>query len=518
MNAMDPHPVLFPPDAMPDDGLPPELPHSIEAEQALLGAILVNNDALSACDGMVEPDSFFEPLHGRIYEAITTIIARGQAAQPVTLKAYFDGDEAMADVGGPAYLAKLAANGVAPMHAKDYAKAIRDLATRRALIYAADDIRVLAENPPLELTVDDMVGQIESDLYALRPAYNGNASKDAEPAAYGATQVMDRLERMLAGEPSRLRPTGLAPLDNLIGGLEPGVVTILAGRPSMGKSALALCIGMHEAGVQFGGVDGWRWRDRRGAVHVASLEMTRAQCSARMLSALTYRRRRAIDADDNLGFSGVPYDDIRKGNVPQERVQWLYDAQKALADVPLYVDDRRDVPVSYIAQGARRTARKAERNGQELGLIVVDHITEVRDSGRWGNNRPSAVGEIAGNLATLARDMDVPVLVLSQLSRKCEERDNKRPLMSDLRESGEIEQKARCIIFPYRDEYYLAREEPPRDHPKYTEWAADLGAARGIVELNVAKNSEGEVGSTKVRGALPYGVFTDLPTHHGGQA
>lgn len=489
------------------------IPHSIDIEQALLGAVLIDNDALTRIEGVVAPDSFYDALHGRLFETMGILAGQGRSVSPHTLAPYFKQDAALAEVGGVKYMARLAAAAVASAQARDYALAVRDLAVRRELIIAGQDLAALAENTPADMPVDKVIGDAEDMLYGLRPAYGGKATAEAEPVHVAAAEAMADLRHILAGGQSNLRKTGLTDLDRLIGGLEPGVVTILAGRPSMGKSSLALQLALREGGVKFGGVSGWTWADERRAVHIASLEMTRKQCARRMLSALTWQRRGDgghIDRQD--GYSGVAYDQIRQGYVREERMPWIEEAEQALASIPIHINDRRGVSVAHIAQQARRTERKAAALDLPLGLVIVDHLGEIKDSGRWGDSKVNAVGETMDDLTTLARDMDVPVLVLAQLNRKVEDRDNKRPQLSDLRDSGEIEQKARCVMFMYRDEYYLQRAEPAhKNSDKWAEWNADLDACKGHVEINVAKLNEGQVGTAKVTGALPYGVFTDMP-------
>jgi replicative DNA helicase len=482
MNAMDPHPVPFPPDAAPDDGLPPELPHSIEAEQALLGAILVNNDAYDMVSSDLDADHFFEPLHGRIYEVIGQLIGQGRGASPVSLKASFEHDEAMADAGGVGYLARLAGDAVAAVHAKDYARVVSDLSARRELIRVGQDMVARGERMSADQSPDQALDEAEEHLFSLRQQFKGKAHQGGTIGSYAAKALQEAMEARENGRVPGLA-TGISALDDLIR-LRNGHFIVLAGRPGSGKSALTIAVALNAA--------------RRGhGIYFASLEMPGEELSTRALSYLA--------SNDGQG-AAIPYFRIERGNVDQHELQRLSAARTALDGLPMWFDTRRGLQVAQIAAGARRYAKQLRKRDKSLDLIVIDHMGKCRDSGRWGGDKVNAVAEISNDIHALAGDMNIPVLAVCQLNRGVEHRDDKRPVMSDLRASGNIEEDAHLIMTVFRPAYYLQRMEPdPIDKAKWDEWDAQMKRVAHDLDVTIAKQRGGPTGQVH--------LWTDVTTN-----
>jgi len=446
-------------------------PANPEAEQALLGAILVNNRAYDAAASIVRPGDFSNGVHGRIFEAAGNLIERGVTADPVTLKAAFDQDAALEQVGGTRYLAALVGAAVTITNSKHYAETIRDLSRRRALIAACelaiDDAHAIDLDRPAERIVEEH----EQALYALAEQADRGAGpasmRDAVAESLSFTEAAYKAGGSILGV-----ETGIIDLDRLIGGLGRGNLEIIAGRPSMGKSSLSAGIALYAADCQ------------QIASVIFSLEETRAQAAQRVLAA----------------WSGVASDRQRRGDL--DMVMWpnLTRAADNLSRLPVIIDDTPALSIGEI----RRRARRLKRTGN-IGLVVVDHLQLVTVPGR--HERRIEVGMISRGLKQIAKELDVPVVCLSQLSRAVEQRENKRPVLSDLRETGDIEADADGVIFVYRAEYYLTRDEPARRpdendekfNDRYERWRRACEEAYALAELIVAKRRNGPIGTVKVR-------------------
>ena len=412
-------------------------PHNTEAEQALLGALLVNNVVFEKTSDLLQPEHFYDPVHGRIYGAIATLINRGQIADPKTLRGLFDHDAALAAVGGANYLVDLAANIVTLFNVSDYARLIHDLYLRRQLIQLGTDVVNEAFQHDLDKPASTQIEATESKLFEL--ARTGETDKG-----------FVKLEKALAlsikmAEEAHKRDshitgvtTGLRDMDRKMGGLQRSDLIILAGRPSMGKTALATNIAFNAAHAHF------KSTGREGSgVAFFSLEMSAEQLATRLLG----------------DFSSVPSDKIRRGEIKTEDFTKFVEASQILSRVPLYIDDTPALSVS----GLRTRARRLKRMVPHLGMIVIDYLQLLHGTaGKNGDNRVQEVSEITRGLKALAKELDIPVLALSQLSRAVEMREDKKPMLSDLRESGSIEQDADVLMFVYREEYYHARAEPTR--------------------------------------------------------
>lgn len=435
-------------------------PHNVEAEKALLGAIFANNRAYETASEFLRPEHFALAQNGRIYSACGKLIERGQIADPVTLKSFFERDESLSEVGGTAYLAELAGSAVGVINAGEYGRLVYDLHLRRELINLGEDVVERAYTDTVDDTAVEQIEQAEQSLYdlATRGEYEGgfksfNAS--IEDALEMAEKAHKR-EGALAGV-----GTGFTDIDRMLGGLHPSDLIILAGRPSMGKTALATNIAFNAAYSHARAKDG-----EGGVVGFFSLEMSSEQLASRILSEQT----------------NISSDRMRKGELSNEEFNRLVPAAQALHQIPIFIDDTPALTVSALRTRARRLKRQ-----HGLSVIVVDYLQLIAPSRVSRNDsRVQEVSEITRGLKTLAKELDVPVLALSQLSRAVEQRDNKRPQLSDLRESGSIEQDADVVMFLHRE------REDSRDRGQ------GGGSAGTETDLIVAKQRNGPVGTIKL--------------------
>jgi replicative DNA helicase len=457
------------------------VPQTFEAEQALLGAILTNNAAFHQCSEIVEPGHFSDPLHGRLFDALARLIERGQVANVLGLKAYFVNDADLATAGGAPYLVRLMAASVNAYDAAGCARLIRDGALRRRLIGLAREALTAAYEPSPERSAADDIEALERGLFALASAGHdcGFATFDQSLAgALKAAEAAHKRDGLWAG-----LATGLPAIDRLLGGLHPSDLVVLAGRPSMGKTALATNIAFHAARTYRTEQDAdGRPRTVDGAVvGFFSLEMSAEQLATRIL---------AEQAD-------VPSERIRRGELPSDEFDRVLAIAAQLERIPLHIDD---TPALSIA-GLRTRARRLKRT-HGLGLVVVDYLQLVAATHRK-EGRVQEVSEITRGLKTLAKELKVPVLALSQLSRAVEQRTDKRPQLSDLRDSGTIEQDADVVMFIYRDEYYLERNSGADQ--------AARNAVAGKAELLVAKQRHGPTGIAPLQFDGARTKFSDDP-------
>jgi replicative DNA helicase len=452
-------------------------PHNYEAEQALLGALLANNEVYYKVSEFLRPEHFADALHGRIFEAAGKIVLRGQVADYLTLKAMFDQDPALIEAGGAQYLARLAAAVVSIINAEDYGRAVHDLYLRRKLISLGEDVVNEAYRHDPDRMALDQVEIAEQSLFIL--AETGQSEGGPKPL----NQAMARAVEMAEAAHKRSShvtgvTTGLIDLDRKLGGLHPSDLIILAGRPGMGKTALATNIAFNAAGarVEEGGV----------AVAFFSLEMSSEQLATRILAERT----------------GISSDKIRRGEMKTEDFPNFVAAATALERLPFFIDDTPALSLPKLRTRARRLKRQ-----HQLGLIVVDYLQLMQPAGgSRPDNRVQEVSEITRGLKAIAKELSVPILALSQLSRAVEQRDDKRPQLSDLRESGSIEQDADVVMFIYREEYYHSRKEPQsRDdetddkfRSRHDKWMEKGNKIHNIAELDIAKQRHGPTGSIQL--------------------
>jgi replicative DNA helicase len=454
------------------------LPHSIEAEQQLLGAILTNNDVFDRVASLIGPAHFYDPVHARIFEVAAARIGKGNLASPVTLKTFLEDDEGLKELGGPAYLVRLAGAAISAFAARDYAQMIYDMAIRRELISLGRDIAGQAARADVETEPGDQIVDAEAKLYAL--SEQGKSESGFQSFLSAVTDAVNvanaafKRDGGLAGV-----STGLTDLDRKLGGLHKSDLLILAGRPSMGKTSLATNIAFNIAKVYQRGTlpDGGEGAVNGGVVGFFSLEMSAEQLAARVLSEA----------------SEVPSEQIRRGDMTEGEFRRFVDAAKTLEACPLYIDDTAALPISQLAARARRLKRT-----QGLDVLIVDYLQLVRPASAK-DSRVNEVSEITQGLKAIAKELDIPVIALSQLSRQVEARDDKRPQLSDLRESGSIEQDADVVMFVFREEYYAEREKPSDDKlEEMAAWQERMERLHGKAEVIIGKQRHGPIGTVEL--------------------
>ncbi len=457
-----------------------QAPSNIEAEQALLGVLLVNNLSIQYLGDQIRAEHFYEPLHSRIFEAIQKFIDKGLVANPVTLRHYFDQDEALADIGGGAYLAKLAAAAITVINVADYSKMIYDLALKRQLITIGEEMVNTAYTHQIDIPATIQVENVEQKLFSL--AVEGEGDKGFRAIRHAVVKSIQQADSALKRSDHLVGiTTGLKDLDGMLGGLKRSDLLILAGRPSMGKTALAVNMAYNACAslAKKAGDDGISAKEA-GSVGFFSLEMSAEQLSTRMLSSAS-----------KLNSYG-----ILNGKISPEEFSHLVRVSNEMSNMPFYIDDTPALSISGLRTRARRLQRTAN-----VKLLVVDYLQLLRGSSAMSqNNRVQEVSEITQGLKAIAKELDIPVIALSQLSRAVEQREDKRPQLSDLRESGSIEQDADAVMFIYREEYYLGRAEPSMDDTaKYAKWQDDMNRAMNVAEVIIAKHRNGPIGTVRLR-------------------
>ncbi len=481
------------------------LPHNIEAEAALLGAMMIDNRLIEDVQLKLRAEHFYEPAHGRIYDAILRLVDKNMVANPVTLRPMFDGDAELKELGGPSYLAQLTGSGAALIGARDFAAQVYDLALLRALIGVG---RGMVEKAVDTSESVDPKGQIEqAELALYKVAEEGGEQGGVKTFAQATKLAIEQAERALnsGGHVSGIT-TGLDSVNAKIGGLHPSDLIILAGRPGMGKSSLAMNMAYNAAKRLV--------RDREDGIEdsksvgaaaaIFNLEMSSDQLATRILAEA----------------SGISSENLRMGKISQNDFRNLARAAAELETLPLYIDDTPALTIAALRTRARRLKRQ-----RGIGLIVVDYL-QLLQGGRGGGdqNRVQEISDISRGLKQLAKELHVPVIALSQLSRAVEQREDKRPQLSDLRESGSIEQDADIVLFIYREEYYVASREPKRpgegDDAKafeaHDQWMRDMERAFGISELIIAKQRHGATGKVKLRFESRITRFSDLADDFAG--
>jgi replicative DNA helicase len=450
-------------------------PHNIQAEQILLGVFLSNNEHLNKVSDFLRQEHFFEPIHQKIFEAIEICVEKGLIATPITLKNKFDQEESLKEIGGAEYLIKLTSLATTIVNIIDYAKTVYDLAIRRKLINLGEDIVNNAYEENLETTSSIQIERAEHSLYKLA-SEGSDANAGFKPIK---TSLIDAINRAQLAYKNKEKITGVSTgfldMDGILGGFQDSDLVIIAGRPSMGKTALAINLALNSClALQ---------KDHNKdlpppAIGIFSLEMSSEQLATRMLS---------ISANINASK-------IRNGSMNEDEFGKIIQANKDLYQLPIFIDDTPSISIAALRARARRLKRK-----NNLGIIFVDYLQLIRGVNRTSEaNRVQEISEITQTLKAIAKELNVPIIALSQLSRAVEQREDKRPQLSDLRESGSIEQDADIVMFIYREEYYLLRKQPPEGTEKHVVWQEEMNKAMNLSDIIIAKHRNGPVGNVKL--------------------
>src|SRR5215216_3859633 len=468
-------------------------PHNIEAEQALLGAVLVNNEAFYRVSDFLEPSHFLEPLHQKIFELAGSLIRAGKIATPITMKTFLPADLDVAGLTVSQYLARLAAEATTVINAADYGRTIYDLAVRRSLIVIGEDMVNVAFDAPVDFAPQEQIEDAERRLYEI--AEKGHYGGGFQRFASALTTAVDMAARAYQrdGKLSGLA-TGLTDLDRMMGGLQPSDLVILAGRPGMGKTSLATNVAYNIARAWAGEVqpDGRMATVNGGMVGFFSLEMSAEQLATRIIAEQTE----------------IPSFRIRRGEIDPTDFDRIAQIAREMESIPLYIDETGGISIAQLTARARRLKRQ-----RGLDLLVVDYIQLLSGSGRRAQEgRVQEVTEITTGLKALAKELNVPILALSQLSRQVESRDDKRPQLSDLRESGSIEQDADVVLFVFREEYYLKNKEPRPGTEEHFDWQQEMEKVTGVAEVIIGKQRHGPTGTVKLQFEASLTKFQNLVT------
>jgi replicative DNA helicase len=472
-------------------------PHNIEAEQALLGAILVNNEAFYRVSDFLEPKHFLEAIHQRIFELVSGLIRAGKLATPVTLKTFLPAELDIAGLTVNQYLARLAAEATTIINAEDYGRTVYDLSIRRDLINIGEDMVNLAYDAPVDATPQSHIEDAERKLFEL--AETGRYESGFQRFAQALTTAVDMAAHAYQRDGGLSgMATGLTDLDSKMGGLQKSDLIILAGRPGMGKTALATNIAYNVARAFAQGdvrPDGSQETVNGGVVGFFSLEMSAEQLATRIISEQT----------------GIPSNKIRRGVISEGDFEEIKNISIELQNLPFYVDETGGLSIGQLAARARRLKRQ-----RGLDLLVIDYVQLLQGSTRRSSeNRVQEITEITTRLKALAKELTVPILALSQLSRQVESREDKRPQLSDLRESGSIEQDADVVLFVFREEYYHQMRKPTEaNREKFAEWQAEGDRVQGKAEVIIGKQRHGPTGTVELQFDAEVTRFANLDAAH----
>ena len=474
------------------------LPANVEAEAAFLGAVLIDNRVMEELPVQLSPAHFFEPAHSRIYERLTQLMDRAAVVTPVTLRPYFESDETLKELGGLTYLARLTADGQGLLAPRELAEQIYDLALLRELVSVGRGLVEGAMDTSESVAPMKQIEDAEAALYAV--AEGAGTANEAKGFSAATRVAIAGIEKALnSGGHISGKTTGIGSINQKIGGLHDSDLIILAGRPGMGKTSLATNIAFNAADrIRRDRADGISDEKSVGAATAFfSLEMSADQLATRILAEQ----------------SGISSEALRMGKISREDFQQLSYASQRLAELPLYIDDTPALTIAALRTRARRLKRR-----HNIGLIVVDYLQLLQGSGRGNDNRVNEISEISRGLKTLAKELSCPVIALSQLSRAVEQREDKRPMLSDLRESGSIEQDADMVWFVFREDYYIASREPKqpvdgddaKTHEAHATWQQEMERVYGLAELIVAKQRHGATGKVRMRFEARITRFSDL--------
>ncbi|HXW71265.1 MAG TPA: replicative DNA helicase [Methylocella sp.] len=452
-------------------------PHNLEAEQALLGAMLVNNDAFDRVSDFLKSEDFSEEIHRRVFDVAAQLIRAGKIASPITLKTFL-GEHDLGGLTVPQYLARLAAEATTIINAEDYGRTIHDLAVRRNLILVGEDIVNAAYDAPVGVSPREQIEEAERKLYSI--AENGRYEGGFQRFSDALTTAIDMAAKAYERD-GRLSgiATGLVDLDRYMGGLQASDLVIVAGRPGMGKTALAtnMAFNIARAYEAKAKPDGAAETVNGGVVGFFSLEMSAEQLATRVIAEQ----------------AAVPSYKIRRGDIGEAEFHRIVDAARTMQTIPFYIDQSGGLSIAQLAARARRLKRQ-----RGLDVLVIDYLQLLGGSKLRHDSRVQEVTEITTGLKALAKDLNVPIIALSQLSRQVENRDDKRPQLSDLRESGSIEQDADVVLFVFREEYYLNMRQPREGTEEFIKWQADMERAHGKAEIIIGKQRHGPTGTVEL--------------------
>ena len=457
-----------------------ELPNNIEAEQAVIGSILVSNDIFDDVSIIIDNKKFYDPVHQKIFAAIENLISKGMLANPITLKNYFENDNSLAELEGHEYLVKLTKFSTTIRQAIEYSRIVYDMHIRRELIQISEVTIEKASNKILDLPGNKIIEDSERLLFDLAEKGSLNTSFIKFDQALNYTIEMAsnafKNEEGIVGV-----PTGLTDLDDRLGGMHNSDLLIIAGRPSMGKTALATNIAFHAAKKL-------QEKGTKSSIAFFSLEMSSEQLSTRILAEQ----------------SRIKSNDIRRGRISEEQFDKFIETSKNISELPLYIDETPAISIAAMSNRARRIKRL-----YGLDLVVVDYI-QLMSAANTRDGRVQEISEITKGLKALAKELSVPVLALSQLSRAVEHRDIKKPQLSDLRESGSIEQDADVVMFVYREAYYLEKLEPRPATVEHAEWQAKMNEVSNLAEIIIGKQRHGPTGNINVEFEAMFTKFRDI--------
>ncbi len=458
-----------------------KLPSNIEAEQALIGSILINNDIIDEISNIVNHKNFYDPLHSKIYNLIENLHNKGMIANPITLKNSFENDTALSEIGGTEYLVKLTRFSSSVKQSIDYAKIVHEKFVKRELVQISETLSDEAVDETIDKTGENIIQDTEKSLFDL--AERGTFHQSFLKFNQALDQTIEMATNAMKSDHGIVGvPTGLNDLDERLGGLHRSDLVIIAGRPSMGKTALATNIGYYAAKKILDD-------NKKSSIAFFSLEMSSEQLSTRILSEQ----------------SRIKSNDIRRGKVTEEEFNRLIETSRNIHDLPLYIDETPAITISTLSNRARRIKRLFG-----LDLIIVDYIQLMTTSSKRYDGRVQEISEITQGLKALAKELSVPVLALSQLSRAVEQRDDRKPQLSDLRDSGSIEQDADVVMFVFREEYYLERKEPKLGTIEHGEWQVKMNEIIGSADIIIGKQRHGPTGNVKVEFEGIYTKFKDV--------
>jgi len=459
-----------------------KMPCNIEAEQAVIGSVLVSNEIYDEISPIIDSQKFFDPIHVKIYETIEKLINKGLLANPITLKNYFESNEGLKELGGQEYLIKITKFSTSLKQTIDYANIMQEMHVRRELIKISESVLDEASiNSEVTMSGEEMIQNAEKSLFDL--AERGHFNQSFMKFESALNQTIEMAKSAYQNDEGIVGvPTGLTDLDSRLGGMHKQDLIIIAGRPSMGKTALATNIAFHAA-------KNIEKKGSKSTVAFFSLEMSSEQLSTRILSEQ----------------SRIRSNDIRRGKVSEKEFEQFIETSKNIYELPLYIDETPAITIAAISNRSRRIKRLFG-----LELIIVDYIQLMRSGRKMEFNRVQEISEITQGLKALAKELNVPVLALSQLSRQVEQRDDKKPQLSDLRESGSIEQDADVVMFVFREAYYLERKEPTLGSIEHAEWQQKMDEISRLADIMIGKQRHGPTGNVKVEFEAMYTKFKDL--------